>query len=84
MKAQYVGNGTVDPSELAHHLKGIAPAGAEAAELAGNTHGQQAAGAQGIPLRNGRTATLVAFDRAVGELAGPRPRGVQRGKCCVL
>ena len=78
MKAEYVGNGTVDAGKLAHHFKGFTPTGPQPAELDGNAQGQQAAGTQGIALCDWRTTALVTFDCAVSEFAGQLPGSLQR------
>lgn len=50
VKAEYMGDGAVDPGELAHHREGVVPVGALAAEGLRDCQRQQAAATQGIAL----------------------------------
>ncbi|MNK96485.1 hypothetical protein D3C87_1167680 [compost metagenome] len=79
MKAEYMGNRTVDLGELAHNGQGFTPTGAEAAQLGGNAQGEQTAVAQGVTLGLGCTATLVALDGGQGKLRRQMAGGLQRG-----
>ncbi len=80
MKAEDVGDGTVDLGELAHDLQGFAPCRAEAAVTVGNAQSQQAAVAQGIAFGLRCTAALVTFDGGQGKFGGQLARGLQRGE----
>ncbi|MNJ64852.1 hypothetical protein D3C77_608350 [compost metagenome] len=74
-----MGQGAVDPGKFAHHLEGLRPATAQAAEFPGNTQGEQAAAADGIALGFGRAALAVAFDDGAGKFTGQGPGRLQWG-----
>src|SRR5580704_9091859 len=78
LKSEQMGERTINPGEDSYELHRVRPFHSPTAQVCGNRHVEQSAGAQQVSLSLRRAASLIAFNRGLSKCRGQLIRNLER------